>query len=44
VRHTYSCYGDGIDVFHNTFNFLDLTPSGRPAERPWLRHHDRYRQ
>ncbi|WP_155372832.1 DUF899 domain-containing protein [Catellatospora vulcania] len=44
VLHTYSCYGDGIDVFHNTFNYLDLTPSGRPAERPWLRHHDRYRR
>ncbi|MFL6140082.1 MAG: DUF899 domain-containing protein [Frankiaceae bacterium] len=44
--HTYSCYGDGIDVFHNTFNFLDLTPSGRPTEkaRPWLRHHDKYEE
>jgi predicted dithiol-disulfide oxidoreductase (DUF899 family) len=46
VFHTYSCYGDGIDVFHNTFNFLDLTPHGRPLEksRPWLRHHDKYEE
>jgi predicted dithiol-disulfide oxidoreductase (DUF899 family) len=46
VFHTYSCYGDGIDVFHNTFNFLDLTASGRPHSpaRPWLRHHDRYKE
>lgn len=46
VFHTYSCYGDGIDVFHNTFNYLDLTPAGRPdgPGRPWLRHHDRYQE
>lgn len=44
VFHTYSCYGDGIDIFHNTFNFLDLTSDGRPDRpgRPWLRHHDKY--
>ncbi|MEU7842171.1 DUF899 domain-containing protein [Micromonospora sp. NPDC049114] len=44
VYYTYSAYGDGIDVFHTTFNYLDLTPNGRPLEpgRPWLRHHDRY--
>jgi predicted dithiol-disulfide oxidoreductase (DUF899 family) len=46
VLHTYSTYGDGIDVFHNTFNFLDLTSLGRPESpaRPWLRHRDRYRE
>ncbi|MGE5927022.1 MAG: DUF899 domain-containing protein, partial [Gemmatimonadota bacterium] len=29
VLHTYSCYGRGLDLLINTYNFLDLTPFGR---------------
>ncbi len=44
VFHTYSVYGDGTDLLHGTYNYLDLTPLGRQdgPGRPWLRHHDRY--
>jgi predicted dithiol-disulfide oxidoreductase (DUF899 family) len=45
VFHTYSTYQRGIDLFLNTYNFLDLTPLGRQEEdgiMRWLRHHDRY--
>lgn len=53
VLHTYSCYGRGLDLILNTYNFLDLTPYGRGegwggmpdiggAGKDWLRHHDRY--
>jgi predicted dithiol-disulfide oxidoreductase (DUF899 family) len=46
VFHTYSAYGDGIDIFHPTLNYLDITSNGRPENpaRPWLRHHDRYKE
>ncbi len=44
--HTYSTYTRGLDLFLNTYNFLDHTPLGRQEEgRPimeWLRHHDKY--
>jgi predicted dithiol-disulfide oxidoreductase (DUF899 family) len=44
VFHTYSVYGDGTDILHGTYNYLDFTPMGRQdgPGRPWLRHHDRY--
>lgn len=53
VLHTYSCYGRGLDLLINTYNWLDLTPFGRGegwdgmpdvggAGMEWLRHHDRY--
>lgn len=44
VYHTYSAYGDGIDVLHGTFLYADMTPLGRPDDpaRGWLRHKDRY--
>jgi predicted dithiol-disulfide oxidoreductase (DUF899 family) len=46
VFHTYSTYQRGLDLFLNTYNFLDLTPLGRQEEdgrfQAWLKHHDRY--
>jgi predicted dithiol-disulfide oxidoreductase (DUF899 family) len=46
VYHTYSTYQRGLDLFLNTYNFLDLTPLGRQEEpgqkMAWLRHHDKY--
>lgn len=45
VFHTYSTYQRGLDLFLNTYNFLDLTPLGRQEQdgiMRWLRHHDRY--
>ena len=44
--HTYSTYTRGLDLFLNTYNFLDHTPLGRQEEgrsaMEWLRHHDKY--
>jgi predicted dithiol-disulfide oxidoreductase (DUF899 family) len=43
--HTYSTYQRGLDLFLNTYNFLDLTPLGRQEEdgiMRWVRHHDKY--
>ena len=43
--HTYSTYQRGLDLFLNTYNFLDVTPLGRQEEdgiMRWVRHHDRY--
>ena len=46
VFHTYSTYQRGLDVFLNTYNFLDVTPLGRREEdgriQAWIRHHDKY--
>jgi predicted dithiol-disulfide oxidoreductase (DUF899 family) len=46
VFHTYSTYQRGLDLFLNTYNFLDATPLGRQEEgqpaQGWIRHHDRY--
>jgi predicted dithiol-disulfide oxidoreductase (DUF899 family) len=44
IFHTYSTYQRGLDLFLNTFNFLDVTPLGRQEDRPmtWVRHHDKY--
>lgn len=46
VFHTYSTYGRGLDLFLNTYNFLDVTPLGRQEEgdriQSWIRHHDKY--
>lgn len=46
VFHTYSAYARGLDLFLNTYNFLDVTPLGRQEENEriqgWIRHHDRY--
>ena len=44
VFHTYSTYQRGVDIFLNTYNLLDLTPSGRGETRPmeWVRLRDRY--
>ena len=46
VLHTYSAYGDNMELLQGTYNYLDLTPLGRQDApgRPWLRHHDRYRK
>lgn len=43
--HTYSTYQRGLDLFLNTYNFLDVTPLGRQEEEGimrWVRHHDKY--
>ena len=44
--HSYSTYTRGLDLFLNTYNFLDHTPLGRQEEKgnpmAWLRHHDKY--
>jgi predicted dithiol-disulfide oxidoreductase (DUF899 family) len=45
IYHTYSTYTRGIDLFLNTYNYLDLTPLGRQEyghAMGWLRHHDKY--
>jgi predicted dithiol-disulfide oxidoreductase (DUF899 family) len=46
IYHTYSAYQRGLDLFLNTYNFLDVTPLGRHEEdapgQSWIRHHDRY--
>ncbi|MGH7744479.1 MAG: DUF899 domain-containing protein [Candidatus Dormibacteria bacterium] len=46
VFHTYSVYQRGLDLFLNTYNFLDLTPLGRQEgedkTQSWIRHHDNY--
>jgi predicted dithiol-disulfide oxidoreductase (DUF899 family) len=46
IFHTYSTYQRGLDLFLNTYNFLDVTPLGRQEEdgrfQAWIRHHDRY--
>lgn len=46
VFHTYSTYQRGLDLFLNTYNFLDVTPLGRQEEegriQSWIRHHDKY--
>ena len=46
VFHTYSTYQRGLDLFLNTYNFLDATPLGRQEDdgppQAWIRHHDKY--
>lgn len=46
VYHTYSTFTRGLDVFMNTYNFLDHTPLGRQEDEgggpAWVRHHDKY--
>jgi len=46
IFHTYSTYQRGLDLFLNTYNFLDATPLGRQEDgdriQAWIRHHDRY--
>jgi predicted dithiol-disulfide oxidoreductase (DUF899 family) len=46
VFHTYSTYQRGLDLFLNTYNFLDTTPLGRQEDgdrtQGWIRHHDKY--
>jgi len=47
IFHTYSTYQRGLDLFLNTYNYLDVTPLGRqedqePYVMAWVRHHDRY--
>ncbi|MGH9355096.1 MAG: DUF899 domain-containing protein [Terriglobia bacterium] len=47
VFHTYSTYQRGLDLFINTYNYLDVTPLGRqedndPHGMAWVRHHDKY--
>jgi len=46
VYHTYSTYQRGLDLFLNTYNYLDVTPLGRQEEdgriQAWIRHHDKY--
>ncbi len=47
IYHTYSTYQRGLDLFLNTYNYLDVTPLGRqedqePYVMSWVRHHDKY--
>jgi predicted dithiol-disulfide oxidoreductase (DUF899 family) len=45
IHHTYSTYARGVDLFINTYNFLDHTALGRQegdSPMSWLRHHDKY--
>lgn len=45
VYHTYSCYGDGVDLANGVFELLDLTPKGRGPDAEMMdrvRHHDKY--
>ncbi len=47
IFHTYSTYGRGLDLFLNTYNYLDATPLGRqeegePQVMTWVRHHEKY--
>ncbi|MBB5890046.1 DUF899 domain-containing protein [Kutzneria kofuensis] len=42
VFHTYSAFGESMDLVHTVDNYLDLTPLGRGDNMNWLRHHDRY--
>jgi predicted dithiol-disulfide oxidoreductase (DUF899 family) len=42
VFHTYSTYARGLELILNTFNFLDLTPSGRQKHIAQFPHHDKY--
>ena len=45
IHHAYSTYTRGLDLFMNTYNFLDHTPLGRQEDgnpMAWLRHHDKY--
>jgi predicted dithiol-disulfide oxidoreductase (DUF899 family) len=45
VFHTYSTYARGIDIFNNTYNFLDVTAKGRDEQGQgqfWVRRHDEY--
>lgn len=47
ICHTYSTYARGLDLFVNTYNFLDTVPNGRDEDglsftMEWVRHHDRY--
>ncbi|GII76991.1 hypothetical protein Sru01_19730 [Sphaerisporangium rufum] len=42
VLHSYSCYGRGPELLVGTFNYLDLTPSGRQRHISEFPHHDRY--
>jgi predicted dithiol-disulfide oxidoreductase (DUF899 family) len=46
IFHTYSTYQRGLDLFLNTYNYLDMTPLGRQEEdgriQAWIRHHDKY--
>jgi predicted dithiol-disulfide oxidoreductase (DUF899 family) len=42
VFHTYSGFGESMDMVHTIDNYLDLTPLGRGADMKWLRHHDGY--
>jgi predicted dithiol-disulfide oxidoreductase (DUF899 family) len=42
ILHTYSAYARGLDIVLTTFNYLDLTPSGRPYHVGEVKHHDRY--
>jgi predicted dithiol-disulfide oxidoreductase (DUF899 family) len=42
VFHTYSTYARGGELLLTTFNYLDLTPSGRPYHVGDVPHRDRY--
>ena len=47
IYHTYSTYARGLDIFINTYNYLDLVPKGRDEDKlsftmEWVRRHDEY--
>ncbi|MEV6602942.1 DUF899 domain-containing protein [Kutzneria sp. NPDC051319] len=42
IYHTYSGFGEAMDMVHTIDNYLDLTPLGRGSSMSWLRHHDGY--
>jgi predicted dithiol-disulfide oxidoreductase (DUF899 family) len=48
IYHTYSSYARGIDMMNTTYNFLDLTATGRDENpnrtQDWVRFHDRYKR
>jgi predicted dithiol-disulfide oxidoreductase (DUF899 family) len=41
---TYATFSRGLDIFLNTYNFLDISPKGRNEEEgmEWVKHHDLY--
>lgn len=47
VFHTYSCYGRGIDMLNDVYQYLDLVPKGRDEDgfdfpMKWVSRHDQY--
>jgi predicted dithiol-disulfide oxidoreductase (DUF899 family) len=47
IYRTYSAYARGIDLWNTTYNFSDLTATGRDENperaQDWVRYHDEYK-